>query len=88
MSNVADIRYEVMKIKKMVVEIYKIPVIVEPILETMIHTVHVPNIWAIPLDAPVEETEEQRREKKRKREEDGVAKKRARARSIQDKRDR
>ncbi|XP_047249994.1 uncharacterized protein LOC124885790 [Capsicum annuum] len=57
-SNVADIRYEVMKIKKMVIEIYKRPVVVEPVLETMIHTVHVPNIWAIPLDAPVEDTEE------------------------------
>lgn len=56
--NIVDIRSEVAEIKKIVVELYEISVVTKPIVEIVISTLYVPNIWVVPVDAIVEETEE------------------------------
>lgn len=88
MPNVADVRFEIAKIKKMVAELYERQVISEPIIDTMIPTVEIPNIWAEPADVQVKKTKEKRKEKKRKREEEHDAENKAKADSIQDEWDR
>lgn len=42
--DVPEIRFEVVKINKIVIELYDRLVVKEPVAETMIHIVHVPNI--------------------------------------------
>ncbi|KAF3661265.1 hypothetical protein FXO38_11785 [Capsicum annuum] len=87
-DEVVDIRAKVAVINTIISELYKRPVVTESVIKIVIPTVHVPNIWAYPIDVQVEETEEERRERKRKRKEEQEAEKRARADSIQDKGDR
>lgn len=40
MLNVAEIRYEVVKIKRIVIEIYNRVVVLDPIVDTEIPTIH------------------------------------------------
>lgn len=58
MPNMAGIKAEVAKIKRMVMELYDIPVILELMIETFIPTVYIPNIWVIPksVEVPVIKT--------------------------------
>lgn len=58
MLDIAKIRSEVAKIKKMVAKFYVRLVVVEPIVEIVISAVHVPNIWEVLLDKPIKETKE------------------------------
>lgn len=53
-----DFRSEIVVIKKMVVKLYKRSVVIEPVVETVIPIVEVPNIWAEPANGKVEETKE------------------------------
>lgn len=46
----ADVKTEILEIKKMVIELFKRPMVGEPIVETVIPTVEVPNILAMPVD--------------------------------------
>lgn len=69
------------EIKKMVSELYKRPFISEPVIETVISTVEVPNTWEDSANVQVKETRE---EKKRKKREAKEANKKARIESIWD----
>ncbi|KAF3675682.1 hypothetical protein FXO38_04651 [Capsicum annuum] len=69
-------------------ELYERPVVVKPVVEIVIPTVHVPNSWTVPEDTPVEETKELRQDKKRTRKEYKATKKNPRAKSIQNEQDR
>lgn len=53
----------------MVTELYDRPIILESIVELVIATVYIPNIWVIPnlVHTLVEETKKKRKERKRKR---------------------
>lgn len=52
------VKSKVAKIKRMVMELYDIPVDSEPMIETVAPTIHVLNIWEIlnPVDTPVKKT--------------------------------
>lgn len=64
--NIADIGAEIVEIKKMVIEMYESPMDTQPIVETMISTFEVSNIWAVPTDDRLS-TLRKRKEKRRKR---------------------
>lgn len=48
----------------MVTELSKRPMVDEPIVETVIPTVEVLNIWAVPVNEQAEQTKEERKEKR------------------------
>lgn len=62
--NIAKIKFEVVEIKKIVLELYDRPIILEPMIKTVVHTVHVDYIWAISnlLEVLFEKTRERRKE--------------------------
>lgn len=67
MTNITDIRTEVTIIKKMVSKLYERSVFAVIVVEMVIPTVHVPNIWQDLANALLAETREQRHEIKRKK---------------------
>lgn len=67
MPNVVDVREEIAEIKKIIIELYKCPIIVEPVVETVIPIVKVLNIWVISVNVQDEDIDEQKREKERKK---------------------
>ncbi|KAF3663601.1 hypothetical protein FXO38_10547 [Capsicum annuum] len=85
--NVTESKIEVAEIKKMVLELYKRLVVVELVVETMIPTIHMPNIWVDLVDALVVDSRVQRHERMRKGKKIEKDKKRDHVESIQDKRD-
>lgn len=48
MLDIAEIKAEVAEIKWMVLELYARSMIPEPMIEIVVPTIHVDNIWAIP----------------------------------------
>lgn len=86
-SEVADIKFELAEIKKIVSKLYEIPVVVEPIVQIVIPTVYVPNIWADPADIQVKKTKEQIKKREIKKKEERETEKRAIADNIQDEQD-
>lgn len=64
MHNSADVRAEIEEITKMVIELYKSPIVTEPITETMIPTDEVPNIWAVLVNEQAKQTKKERKEKR------------------------
>lgn len=59
----------------MVTEFSESPIVGEPIVETIIPTVEVPNIWAVMVDNQAEQTDEDRINNKRKNKMDKLGKK-------------
>lgn len=57
--DIKDIKTKLAKIKRMVHELYDKPVILEPVIETVVPTIHVPNIWDI-LESRVKENQEEK----------------------------
>lgn len=68
----------------MVTNLYERLVVAEPVAETVIPTVEVPNIWEDSVDVQVEKTREKMKRKKRKGKE---VEKKAKVESIQDESD-
>lgn len=79
--NATYIRSKISEIKKMAIELSERPMVAKPIVDTVIPTVKVLNIWVVPIDEQDEQTEEERKEKKKKETRD--VKKKARLDSIQ-----
>lgn len=59
-SDITELTIEMVKIKKIVHELYDRLMIPESIVETVMPTAHVSNIWAIP-EQKKEETKEEKR---------------------------
>lgn len=62
------------EIRKMVRELYERSMVIDPIVETMIPIVEVPNILEVPENEQTNQIEEERNEKKRKRKKAKVTK--------------
>lgn len=62
-SNVADVRTKITEIKKMVTELSERTMFAEPIVETLIPIVEVPNILAVPVNEKADRP--RKRDKKR-----------------------
>lgn len=73
----------------MVAELYDKPVILVLVIETIMPTVYVPNIQAIPnlVEVPIKKTQEKRREIKRRRSEEKDIEKKAKVTSLLDEQD-
>lgn len=82
--NVVDIRAEIAEIHKIVTNLYERQIIAELVVETMIPTIDVPNIWVVSINMKAEETQYERREKKKKNKIAKTARKKVRLDSIQD----
>lgn len=83
-ADILQIKTEVAKKKLMLHELYDTPIILEPVPETVVPTIHVPNIWAI-LEPRVKGTQEEK-EVRKKIEEEKEIKKMARAECIESER--